>query len=115
MSDANTSTAEFPAVLITEMHQRHGLHVSHFNEDRGDLIVLGHADLDAALAAMDAEERHVAGSGLIDDPDFPVSVSDLQHRWGVLGNSSPGDLWMDYGSELGADDPGAFPITVLIR
>lgn len=94
--------------------------------DQGDIAVLGWHDNPAVvLRAMDRLARDEAGiDGVYDNPEHSPSPEDLSRVWAVNEGNGTGEeqwclRWMtvpDGGAVVftASDDPGAFPITVLV-
>lgn len=94
--------------------------------DEGDIAVLGWHDNPAVvLRAMDRLARDEAGiDGVYDNPEHSPSPEDLSRVWAVNEGTGTGEeqwclRWMtvpDGGAVVftASDDPGAFPITVLV-
>lgn len=102
-----------------------GVKVGYVGDD-GDIVVLGwHANPREVLHAMDSLARDEAGiEGVYDDPERAPSAGDLTRSWAINEGTGTGAeqwclRWMtvpDGGPVkfVSCDDPGAFPITVLV-
>lgn len=110
-----TQEAAFPEVLTSTMEQRYGLYVSHAGED-GDMFVLGHHDDPRRVLAAFAAEERITGGERLGEQFEPGEARELVvfPKWGVLLDPEPDCAW---GIRWTAtqSDPGAFPITMLLR
>jgi hypothetical protein len=117
--------AKTPLPELAGFREYDGVKVGYVG-DEGDIVVLGwHANPREVLHAMDSLARDEAGiEGVYDDPERAPSASDLTRSWAINEGTGTGDeqwclRWMtvpDGGPVqfVSCDDPGAFPITVLV-